>query len=555
MQFRNRMMCAACLVALILLGSQSVFAQDDLANVTRLMDSAKNTSADVFAPKAYANAAAKFGEARQSIELKKDARSINGYLAEAREYVENAFKAAGVCQLALKEYLPPRDKARAAKAPMLVPELYGKAEEQFMVATRKVESGDVKGALKDAGKSSPLFDTAELEGIKKDMLGTAASLLEKAVTDEATKYSLTTLDRAKTAYQKAVNILSKDRYNRPEAKKEADRSEYEARHASNIAQSVRSLNRNDAAWEKLMLVYEIQMDRIGATVGAGTLPFDQGPLAAADSLILYIKSLQSNVQKSETSSAGLAKQLKGTAEYIKATPESDNLESMATSIDSRSREIADSLSGISSQVSSIAARLGLAASANPATTLTAIDSAVLTLSAQQQGLTQAIATEQTKLAELSKAHDEATAELTAQKEQEEKLVSARKLLNPSEGEILYNATNDLVVRLPGLQFAASKAEITDQQVPLLEKVKTILEMFPGNKLVVEGHTDDRGEAAANMQLSEKRAYAVQQYLRQALSMSAEQIHATGFGADKPVASNQSPEGRAKNRRIDIVILR
>ena len=530
-------------------------AQSELDNVTKLMDSARVAQAPVFAPKAFAKADEKLAEAKLSIDLKRSQQTIDGYLAEAREFVENAFKAAGVCKLALKEYLPPRDKARAAKAPLLVSELYLKAEEQFTVATRKVESGDVKGALKEAAKSTPLFDVAELEGIKKDILGQAASLLEKAVADEAGKYALTTLDRSRTAYQKAVDILTKDRYSRAAAEKEAIRSEHEARHASNIAQSVRSLNRNDQAWEKLMLVYEIEMNRVGATVGAGELPFDNGPLAAADSLILYIKSLQGNVEKSQTASSGLTRQLKGTADYIKAVSASDDPSALAAGIDERGKQIADSLSTLGNRIRSVAERLGLTPNPDPAVTLAAIDSALVTLVAQQQGLTQAIASEQTKLAELSKAHEEASAELTAQKAQEDKIRMARSTLNPSEGEVLYNATNDLVIRLPGLQFAAGKAEISDQQVPLLEKVKTIVEMFPDNKLVVEGHTDDRGDAAANMQLSEKRAYAVMQYLRQALSLSADRIQATGFGADKPVASNQTPEGRARNRRIDIVVLR
>jgi outer membrane protein OmpA-like peptidoglycan-associated protein len=546
-------LCVVILTAATLYGTAA--AQSELDNVTKLMDSARVAQAPVFAPKAFAKADQKFAEAKQSIDLKKDQRTIDGYLAEAREFVENAFKAANVCQLALKEYLPPRDKARVAKAPSLVPELYMKAEDQFMTATGKVESGDVKGALKEAVKSTPLFTTAELEAIKKDILGQAAALLEKAVTDEGGKYALTTLDRARTAYQKAVDILTKDRYNRAEAQKEAIRSEHEARHASNIAQSVRSLNRNDQAWEKLMLVYEIEMNRVGSAVGAGELPFDNGPLAAADSLILYIKSLQGNVKQSQTASSGLTKQLKGTADYIKAVATSDEPSALAAGIDERGRQIADSLSALGDKVRGVAERLGLTPNPDPAVTLAAIDSAVVTLVAQHQGLTQAMASEQSKLAELSKAHEEASAELTAQKEQDEKIRKARSALNPSEGEVLYNATNDIVIRLPGLQFAAGKAEIVDQQVPLLEKVRTIVEMFPDNKLVVEGHTDDRGEAAANMQLSEKRAYAVMQYLRQALSMSADRIQATGFGADKPVASNQTPEGRGKNRRIDIVVLR
>ena len=79
-------------------------------------------------------------------------------------------------------------------------------------------------------------------------------------------------------------------------------------------------------------------------------------------------------------------------------------------------------------------------------------------------------------------------------------------------------------------------------------------MFPDSKLMVEGHTDDRGEPSANLQLSEKRAYEVMKYLRQTMLISSDDIQAMGFGMDKPVATNKTADGRAKNRRIDVIIM-
>jgi len=82
-----------------------------------------------------------------------------------------------------------------------------------------------------------------------------------------------------------------------------------------------------------------------------------------------------------------------------------------------------------------------------------------------------------------------------------------------------------------------------------------LNMFPNSRLMVEGHTDDLGERTTNMRLSEKRALAVMQYLREAMSIPAERIQAIGYGPDKPIGTNTTKEGRAKNRRIDIIILK
>jgi outer membrane protein OmpA-like peptidoglycan-associated protein len=91
-------------------------------------------------------------------------------------------------------------------------------------------------------------------------------------------------------------------------------------------------------------------------------------------------------------------------------------------------------------------------------------------------------------------------------------------------------------------------------VQLLEKIESIITMFPDAQFIVEGHTDASGDPVTNTDLSEKRAYAVMQYLRQRLLLSADRITAIGYGADKPVASNKTKEGRAKNRRIDILIM-
>jgi outer membrane protein OmpA-like peptidoglycan-associated protein len=111
-----------------------------------------------------------------------------------------------------------------------------------------------------------------------------------------------------------------------------------------------------------------------------------------------------------------------------------------------------------------------------------------------------------------------------------------------------------VLRLSGLSFDPGKAEIKDKHVPVLQKVESILKLYPGASYVVEGHTDASGEGVANQQLSERRAFALMQYFRQDLSIPPDRIKAIGYGAERPIALNTTPEGTAKNRRIDILIM-
>ncbi len=488
---------------------------DELTSVT---DSARTMEVDVFAPELWNKAQQKYREATEAVEKNKKQQDLDRKVTESREFLENALRATEVGRLSLQEYLSPRDKAKAAKAALLVPELWAEAEAQFVKATKKTEAGDVKNALKEAEKARPLYDNAEIEAIRVDVLGTADKLIERALADDAEKFAPSTLDRARSARQKADAIITTDRYNRDDATIEAKRAEYEARHASNIGLSVRSLNRNDQAWEKLMLVYEIQMDRVGDAIGAEQLPFDEGPLAAADTLVNYITYLK---ESNERLSAG-----------------------------------ADRLYGeVSSQLKETLARLGVEPPVDdPVMLAQTVDIQVKNLQRDKTALEQQLEKQNVQMAELAEKHERVMGELDSRLEREQRFKDAKAALDPTDGEVLFNASNDIVLRLTGLSFKSGKHEIQDDQIPLLEKVKGIIELFPDAQLVVEGHTDAQGDPKGNMTLSEKRAYSVMQYLRQSLLIPADRIQSMGFGADRPVASNKTPEGRAKNRRIDVILM-
>jgi outer membrane protein OmpA-like peptidoglycan-associated protein len=490
----------------------------DFDELVALRDSAKIKEAPVFAPKTWEKAQKKFEEADQAIRQRKKQKTIDEKTAEAREYTENAIKAAEVTKVTLQAYLAPRAKAIEAQAVILVAELYQKAEIQFMKATAKVESGNVKSGLKEAEKAGPMFDLAELEAIREDILGQADRLIEKALVDDAEKFAASTLNKAMTARTQSNSIITADRYNREEAIAEAARAEYEARHASNIGLSVRSLNRNDQAWEKLMLGYEIQMNRVGETIDLEHLPFDHGPLAAADTLINYIKALQADNEQ-------LTSQMRSLTSDLTA-------------------QIETSLSRIAE----------IPSEDNPVKLAEALDAGIVRLLADRDGLAEQLSASRAELTSLSEEHQELSGELSGRVEREEKFRNAKTMLNPSEGEVLFNSSNDIVLRLTGLSFDIGRSDIQDDHVALLEKVEEVIKMFPEAQLVVEGHTDASGDASSNETLSEKRAFAVMQYLRQSLLLPANKIQSMGYGADRPVASNQTADGRAKNRRIDIIVM-
>ncbi len=104
--------------------------------------------------------------------------------------------------------------------------------------------------------------------------------------------------------------------------------------------------------------------------------------------------------------------------------------------------------------------------------------------------------------------------------------------------------------LKGLTFDTGKWDIKPKFIPLLEEVVTILKKNPGLKLEIQGHTDSTGSLAYNMKLSQKRAEAVMNYLIRA-GVSPDRLRAVGYGPSRPIASNATEEGRAKNRRVEL----
>lgn len=126
------------------------------------------------------------------------------------------------------------------------------------------------------------------------------------------------------------------------------------------------------------------------------------------------------------------------------------------------------------------------------------------------------------------------------------------LFDSEEARIL-RERDDVVLRMTGLSFRSGQAVIETQYFGLLRKVQDAINTFPNSTIVVQGHTDSNGNDNANRMLSQQRADAVRQYLESNMGLPAWRLDAVGYGETKPVANNETVEGRARNRRIDILI--
>ncbi len=142
--------------------------------------------------------------------------------------------------------------------------------------------------------------------------------------------------------------------------------------------------------------------------------------------------------------------------------------------------------------------------------------------------------------------------LAAQDRAREQFRQLEKVFTPEEASVL-RESNRIVVRLHGLAFASGSSTLSPRGVRLMEKVAQVVAIYPGEPLLIEGYTDSSGDSGANQRLSQARADAVRTYLLETLKVPAGRVQAIGYGDARPIASNQTVEGRRQNRRIELVI--
>ena len=114
--------------------------------------------------------------------------------------------------------------------------------------------------------------------------------------------------------------------------------------------------------------------------------------------------------------------------------------------------------------------------------------------------------------------------------------------------------NNITLDMPGgVTFATNSADINANFYTVLDKVAATLGEFNQTVIEVAGHTDSTGSRAYNMSLSERRAGSVVSYLS-SRGVARERMISVGAGPDHPVDTNDTPEGRAQNRRVEITIV-
>lgn len=113
---------------------------------------------------------------------------------------------------------------------------------------------------------------------------------------------------------------------------------------------------------------------------------------------------------------------------------------------------------------------------------------------------------------------------------------------------------NIILNMPGnVTFATNSADINASFYPVLNSVALVLKEYDKTVVDVAGHADSVGSEQANLELSQRRAASVTAYLS-SQGINPQRLIAVGYGESRPIASNDTPEGRAQNRRVEITLV-
>ena len=148
---------------------------------------------------------------------------------------------------------------------------------------------------------------------------------------------------------------------------------------------------------------------------------------------------------------------------------------------------------------------------------------------------------------------ESQEQMMKEREDQQRFDEVQAMFTANEAKV-YRQGRNVLISAQGFHFPSGQSEIQTANFPMMNKIIRAIKLFPNAKIDVVGHTDSTGNDNNNMVLSTARAENVAKFLVEVGDIPQDRITARGFGESRPVASNETAEGRAENRRVEINII-
>ena len=517
-------------------------------------EAAQRAEANVFVPKSYARAVKHYRNAERKFTASQDTGAVRAELTLATEYFQKVLEASQAAQAKLASVLKARADAEQVKAALHAGTLWQRAEQKFSKTISDLERGAVDVAEQRAAESEQLYRDAELSTIKSTFLSEVRLALAQAERTKVGKYAPKTLRNAKDLLAQAENALDKNRYDADLPRSLGRQAREEVEHAMYLAEVIKQARQDKLTTEDLILDWEIPLRQIAAAADM-TASFDSGYEKPAKNIISYIEDQQDRSQRLQQDNNDLKAGVEQMEEQLSAASDERTALSQRLQAQAQRREVLERhVSSLQAEVQQLHLSLGgvseeRGALSNRLETQTQfrdnLEQEVSTLKREIEVLEQLLNNVSKQRALLSKRLD-------AQTRVRKQIEEVEGMFSPAEARVL-RQFDDVIIRLVGLSFPSGRSTLRPENFSLLAKLTQATRVFPGSALTIEGHTDSYGGDAANLALSQKRADAVKKYLVANLRIDPSMVEAVGYGETRPVANNETKEGRAKNRRIDIVI--
>jgi OOP family OmpA-OmpF porin len=472
---------------------------EDINQFENKMENARNEQLDILSPTWFSKAESSFGKAKSKAEEGKMLADIREELADANEYLRNAEETAKVARTMLPEVIDSRRLAVAAGAPKLEKE-YNEVNGQFLKLTEAIEKNNINYTKKNASKVNQAFLDLELLAIKYETIGEARQIVEEVEKNGGKKHAPQALDDAYRHLKETDAFITDNRYATEEMQDKAVDAMFYAKRARVMTDQNKKLEKMTP--EETSLWIEELVGKVIAKLMARDSR-DQDMNTQVENVLDSIGELQDNNKK-------ITQQLMSTQNEL-------------------------------------------------AETKTDYDAQIQSLNQEIQGLNVALASFESKTVQDQKTQERILEEQKAiekkledERQFNQKFIKIQNSFGPDEAEV-YKQGNQLIIRLKGIKFPVGQAVIMPENYQLLSKVQRAINEFEGPSAVIEGHTDSTGSKEINDTLSQQRADAVMNYLISNETIPANKVVAQGYGSEKPVASNATPEGRAANRRIDVIV--
>ena len=390
----------------------------------------------------------------------------------------------------MREVLDARAKARHAKAVAFYPEKYSELENKLIKATMAIEEGKIEQAKELRAELIRKYAMLELDALQLDITRKAKAAIAKAEEEEADKYAPKTLKLAEEELALTLNILSAGRTETQKAQAHADNALYLANKSIYITEMIKDFKRRNFSKEEHVLWYQKQLELINKPFGKR--------LSLNQSNHHVVMGLQAEIDQLIKAKAATANASTATTRDVLALQK--RIETLKVE---HAREVAS------------------------------LNKKMLSSEASMKK----------QLLDIGEANRKAQARF-------DKIQS----LFTEEEAYVYRQGNNVLLETHAFDFKIGRNEINSSNFDLLEKIMKAINVFDNPKIIVIGHTDSTGSAAHNMQLSQKRAQTVASFLKKIGKIDASNIEVTGYGEMRPVASNETKEGRTRNRRIEVSIV-